>query len=84
MYLYVPFQESEKDLLKNIPEKLSKLTGRLDKVMELELSPDRELARAKVEDVINALEEQGYYIQMPSHDILCKESSMLRDDSDTF
>ena len=84
MYLYVPFLESEKDLLKNIPEKLSELTGRLDKVMELELLPDRELARAKVEDVISALEAQGYYVQMPPHDILSKESGMLRDDSDTF
>jgi uncharacterized protein YcgL (UPF0745 family) len=84
MYLYVPFQESENELLNSIPEKLRKLTGRLDKVMELELAPNRKLARAKVEDVVKALVEKGYYIQMPPKEVLSKDSSVLSDDSDTF
>ena len=84
MYLYVPFKEDEEQLLADLPEGLDKLTGRLENVMELELTPERKLARVKVEDVLAALNEKGFYIQMPPNDILLKDDSMLYDPSDSF
>ena len=84
MYLYVPFKEKEEELLQGLPDGLEKLTGRLGKVMDLELSPDRKLARAKTKDVIASLEEKGFYIQMPPNEIIRKDDSMLNNSSDSF
>ena len=84
MYLYVPFKEDEDTLLRDLPDGLQKLTGRLDKVMELELIAERKLARVKVEDVVASLNEKGFYIQMPPNDVLRKDDSMLHDPSDSF
>jgi len=84
MYLYVPLKDDEEALLDDLPEGLEKLTGKLEKVMELELTAERKLARAKVGDVIASLTEKGFYIQMPPTDILRKDNSMLHDPSDSF
>lgn len=84
MYLYVPFKENEEELLQGLPDGLKKLTGGLEKVMDLDLFPDRKLARAKVEDVIASLEEKGFYIQMPPNEIIRKDDSMLNNPSDSF
>lgn len=84
MYLYVPFKEDEATLLNDLPDGLQKLTGRLDKVMELNLTPERKLARVKIEDVVSSIAEKGFYIQMPPNDVLRKDDSMLHNPSDTF
>ena len=84
MYLYVPDTENDDDLLDTLPDGLTHLTGRLDKVMELELTPDRKLARAKVEEVITALQDKGFYLQMPPNDVLSQDESMLNTPSDSF
>ena len=84
MYLYVPFKEDEEQLLDDLPDGLDKLTGQLEKVMELELSAEKKLARVNVEDVMASLTEKGFYIQMPPNDILRKDDSMLYDPSDSF
>ena len=36
MYLYVQHRDSEEELLQSLPDGLENLTGRLEKVMELE------------------------------------------------
>lgn len=84
MYLYVPFQDDAAALLRDLPPGLEKLTGSLDRVMELELTPDRKLARANVQEVIAALEGKGFYLQSPPNELLRKDDSMLRDPSDSF
>ncbi len=84
MYLYVPYREDETALLQGLPAGLEKLTGRLEKVMELELTPERKLARARVEEVMAALLEKGFYLQSPPNEIFRKDDSMLRDPSDSF
>lgn len=61
LYLYV----REKDEFSDIPEPLLKSMGKPQFVMELELSPDRTLARADVAQVMQSLEEKGFYVQMP-------------------
>lgn len=61
LYLYL-LRDSTLD---DIPEALSRLTGRLEFVMDLELHQGRRLARCDVETVMASLEEQGFYVQMP-------------------
>lgn len=60
-YLYV---EREDDFSR-VPDSLLNLLGTLDLVMTLELSPDRTLAQADINQVRASLREQGYYFQMP-------------------
>jgi len=84
MYLYAPFTEKEEEFLLALPDELKQLTGRLEKVMDLELSSDRKLARVKAKDVMASLEEKGFYIQMPPNEIIRKDDSMLNNSSDSF
>ena len=61
MYLYVDEQED----LARVPEALLGRFGRLEAVMTLELHPQRRLARADVGAVLQQIESQGFYLQMP-------------------
>ncbi len=61
MYLYLAKEDGYGDL----PEMLRHHFGKALFVMQLDLRPDRPLARADVAVVMYALEEQGYYLQMP-------------------
>lgn len=61
MYLYLAQQDAFDDL----PEVLMKRFGRPQFVMELELHPDRPLAREDVTQVITNLQKQGFHLQMP-------------------
>lgn len=84
MYLYVPYKDDEAALLTELPEGLTTLTGRLERVMELDLTPERKLARARVEEVMAALREKGFYLQVPPNERLRKDDSMLNNPSDSF
>ncbi|OOZ35778.1 YcgL domain-containing protein [Solemya velesiana gill symbiont] len=61
MYLYlareVAFDELPKVLMKNF--------GTPTLAMELELHPERPLARENIDKVMAALRENGFYLQMP-------------------
>jgi len=61
LYLYL----DKKDDFSSIPETLFKSLGRLQFVMELQLSPERKLAREDVTKVIASLENKGFFVQMP-------------------
>jgi uncharacterized protein YcgL (UPF0745 family) len=61
MYIYVPFGTS----VENLPEPLLKRAGQLEEVMSLKLSSERKLARARTADVIKAIAERGFYLQLP-------------------
>lgn len=61
MYLYL-----RSGLLPDkLPGALLKLTGRLTKVMQLSLTPERKLARADAAAVRARLEADGFFLQMP-------------------
>ena len=60
-YLYV---EGE-DNFSRLPQALLDLLGQLQLVITLELSPERQLAQADVNEVMHQIIEQGYYLQMP-------------------
>ena len=51
--------------LRQVPDALKRLLGRLQKVLELELGNGRALAQADAEEVLQQIRERGYYLQMP-------------------
>jgi len=60
-YLYT----REQDDFSHVPEALIDTLGRMAFVMELELTPERTLAREDVNKVIHNLEIQGFHLQLP-------------------
>ncbi len=68
MYLYLRSDlEPDADA---IPPELLQRTGALEFAMELELQPKRKLARVDVHRVLAALQDQGWFLQMPPVDQL--------------
>lgn len=61
LYLYL----DKKDDFSALPENLFNSFGPLQFVMELQLSPERKLAREDASKVIASLENKGFYVQMP-------------------
>jgi hypothetical protein len=62
LYLYI----SKKDDFSDVPQELYNSMGKEPVfVMELELSPERPLAREDVNTVMKNLETQGFHVQMP-------------------
>jgi hypothetical protein len=61
MYLYLRADLPPEAL----PENLRRLTGRLTRVMDLELTPERRLARVEVAAVRTRLAGEGWYLQLP-------------------
>ncbi|RGE49270.1 hypothetical protein MHD_00240 [Mannheimia granulomatis] len=61
MYLYLP----KRDQFDIVPESLRQLFGKPEFVMMFHLNGEKPLIRAKNEDVLQKLEEQGFYLQMP-------------------
>ncbi len=61
MYLYVDKAEG----LARVPEHLRQVFGEPESALVLHLKPERKLARADAADVLAALEEPGFYLQMP-------------------
>lgn len=64
MYLYVQKQER----LQKVPAPLLDMFGKEQHVMDLLLTPDRQLARAEADKVINDIETRGFYLQTPPSD----------------
>ncbi|MDT8320865.1 MAG: YcgL domain-containing protein [Xanthomonadales bacterium] len=60
-YLYL----SENMEFSDLPETLQRSFGEPQRIMEMELTAQRKLARADVNRVIENLEGCGYFLQMP-------------------
>ncbi|MBP6383042.1 MAG: YcgL domain-containing protein [Pseudomonadales bacterium] len=60
-YLYVDHHEG----LSRVPEALARELGGTERAMTLVLTPGRRLARTTATEVLRAIREQGYYLQMP-------------------
>ncbi len=60
-YLYV----SVKDDFSRVPRALLDLMGKLEHVMDLELTAERKLAQEDTQEVMCHLREQGWYLQLP-------------------
>ena len=61
MYLYV----DKKEGLSRVPESLLDRFGEPESVMSLILEPDRKLARVDAREVLQHIEEEGFFLQMP-------------------
>ncbi len=61
MYLYV----EQKNGLKSVPDDLLATFGQTESVMVLLLTKDKKFARVTASDVLAAIEDQGYFLQMP-------------------
>ena len=59
-YLYIV----DKDDFSKVPGGLLTALGELEFVMNLELSAQKKLAQADIQQVINALKQDGFYLQM--------------------
>ena len=66
MYLYTHEDKSINDL----PDELINLVKGLTHIMDLELTPERKLAREDISIVINNLEEKGFHLQMPANTLI--------------
>lgn len=61
MYLYVKKAEA----LTRVPEALLAMFGKPRHVVTMLLQPEKKLARADISKVMEQLEVNGYYLQMP-------------------
>lgn len=66
MYLYVDKAKG----MAAVPEALLQQLGKLEPVMTLRLHAGRPLARADVLKVMEAIETQGFYLQLPPVDVV--------------
>lgn len=64
MYLYV----DKKEDLARVPDALLQRFGKPELAMTLLLHPERTLARADINGVLEAIEQAGFYLQMPPKD----------------
>ena len=60
-YIYLRTDHDYDDL----PDSLRAVFGKPGLVMNLELTPERKLAYADVNEVMKNLDEQGYHLQLP-------------------
>jgi uncharacterized protein YcgL (UPF0745 family) len=60
----------KKDDFSNVPEDLLRSFGELEFVLELELTPDRKLAKENSEHVLISLNEKGFFVQLPPTDFM--------------
>ena len=61
LYVYVKREEG----LTRLPEPLLNKLGAMSEVMTLVLNAERKLARASAPEVIAALNDKGFYLQLP-------------------
>ncbi|MGM0833172.1 YcgL domain-containing protein [Halomonas qinghailakensis] len=61
MYLYIDKQKG----LSSVPEALMETFGKPVPVLTMILTADKKLARVNAADVMSAIQEQGFYLQMP-------------------
>ncbi|MDB6061205.1 MAG: hypothetical protein JWM78_1308 [Verrucomicrobiaceae bacterium] len=65
MYLYV----DKKEDVSRVPEALLATFGKPQHAMTLLLQPDRKLARADIGKVMDAIQQKGFYLQTPPHEV---------------
>ena len=61
LYIYV----KREDGLCKVPQELLAKLGQTSEVLTLRLTPDRKLARVRATDVLAAIADKGYYLQLP-------------------
>lgn len=62
-YVFIPTTTQLSDL----PEELLKVLGQAEKIMTLNLTPEKKMARGNAGVIMKSIEEQGFYLQMPEN-----------------
>lgn len=65
-YLYI----TAKDNFERVPPSLLELLGELHFVIDIVLTKQRRLAQAQVDEVLQQLKTEGYYLQLPAGDYI--------------
>ncbi len=76
LYLYL----QKKDDFSGVPEVLLNSFGKIEFVMELEITSERKLAREDATKVLASLQEKGFFVQVPPTiipNILVQKNSKL-------
>jgi len=60
-YIFIP----TKTPLSELPDELLKVIGQAEMVMTLLLTPDKKMARGTAKEIMKAIDEQGFYLQLP-------------------
>jgi uncharacterized protein YcgL (UPF0745 family) len=66
LYLYI----TQKDDFSRVPDELLQTMGKLEFVLELELSPERKLAKEDSQKVLASLQDKGFFVQLPPTDFI--------------
>jgi uncharacterized protein YcgL (UPF0745 family) len=66
LYIYI----SQKDDFSRVPDELIQTMGKLEFVLELELSPERKLAKEDSQKVLASLQDKGFFVQLPPTDFI--------------
>ncbi len=61
LYLYL----EKKDDFSMVPEPLLDSFGKIEFVMDLEITPERKLAKENVAKVLASLQNKGFFVQIP-------------------
>ncbi|MDO6461782.1 YcgL domain-containing protein [Granulosicoccaceae sp. 1_MG-2023] len=62
LYVYL----AEQDKFDTLPAAVQEAVGELEFAMELEITPQRKMAKEDPQVVLNNLQENGFHIQMPT------------------
>lgn len=65
LYLFVPQEKG----LEELPKELLVMFGEPSHVIDFELTPEKKLPREDAATVYQALEQKGYYLQMPPTEV---------------
>ncbi len=65
LYLYV----AQKEGLDNLPNELTVMFGTPEHVLDFKLNEDKKMPRVNSAEVIKAIHEKGYFIQMPPTEV---------------
>lgn len=79
MYIYL----KEQDDFSVVPEHIKKSLGNIEFAFEIDITPERKLAKENPETVLKNLDEHGFHLQLPSEksieDILTEIAQSSRD-----
>ena len=72
-YLYLNQEFDHSNPPNELPNAILQLMGDLSLVLDFELEATRTLPQADAVHVLQSIEAQGYYLQMPKKDMLAEE-----------
>lgn len=76
-YLYLPEEFDVENPSEKIPDALLSMLGELSLVVHFELTADRKLPNADPKQILQDIEQNGFYFQMPKDDMYADEERLF-------